>query len=111
MCQSFAVGSIVVCSSTSMGFTRLLLEWRAQQHIHGRGASVARHEALAEIPREVVVGRLRARLDDTAHITSEALLHLQPRKGVDDRRDLICGELVDAPAAPIEANAQRGHGN
>src|SRR4029079_18524150 len=108
MCQSFAVGSIVVFSSSSMGFTCLLLEWRAEQHIHRRWPRVPSHIALAEVAREVVVGSAWTRLDDAADIARKALFHLQPRISVDDRRYLVGGELLDAPAAPIEADAHRG---
>jgi hypothetical protein len=64
----------------------LFLERGVQQKVHYRWALVTRYKAFAEIACEVVVGRGGTCLDKGADRARESLLHLQPRKRVDDFR-------------------------
>src|SRR5262245_52657246 len=58
----------------------LFVERGVCQQVNGRHHFVARHEALAEITKKVVVSRLRSLRDDTTARLAELVLHLQAGK-------------------------------
>src|SRR5687768_9697345 len=88
------------------GSYQLLVERCVEQIVHCRRWLVARHEALAEVARKVVVRCAGACLDNAADGARESLLHFQSRKRVDDCRHLSLRQLPVAPAAPIEPDAR-----
>src|SRR5688572_32688248 len=84
----------------------LIVERRVHQEIHCRGPLVTRHEALAEIPREVVKGGIGASLDDSTHGTGESLLHVKAWKRIDNLGHLRPSQCLAAPAATIEPDSR-----
>src|SRR5262245_15331369 len=84
----------------------LFPERRIQQKVHSRWPSVAGHEALAEISREVVVGRGRARLHDSTDGRRESLLHFQARKRIDDLSYLRFSHRLVTPTSPIAPHSR-----
>src|SRR5215475_7650583 len=102
---------VVIIPPALAADVRLFLKRGVQQVIHRRSGLVTRHEALAKITGEVVVGRCRACLDYPADRLCEPFLHSQPGKRFDDRCHFRIGHRLVTPATPIQADAHRRHRN
>src|SRR5687768_11800647 len=90
---------------------RLFLKWRVHQQIDGRYRPVARDEALAKIPEEVVGGCLRPRGHEPTARLGKFLLHVKAREFTEDLLHLLGRDQLDAEPAIVEPDAHRAQGD
>src|SRR5207342_969345 len=77
-----------------------------QQAVDHRRCAIAWNEALAEVAREIVVGRLRTMRAEATDRLCELLLHPEARELRHDPCDLFGRHAVVAPATPVQRDAQ-----
>src|SRR5262249_29372010 len=85
----------------------LLLERRIEEVVDRGHRLVARHEALAEIAREVVIRRVGPGLDDPAGGAGELALQAEPGDPIDDRSHLRPAQGLVPEPGPVERDARR----
>src|SRR5215468_382116 len=89
------------------GVSASLVERGVRDEIDSRRSFVPRHEALTEITREVVVGRLWMRPCNAAKAACHSRLHSKTRKFGDDGLHLAGRNELVLQADDIKADAGR----